>query len=390
MAEGERRPLRVLYLNHVAQISGAENSLLALVRHLDRRRVRPVAAVPPGPLARELRHQGVQVTTVRELRLQRPAGLLGGARTALGLRWWARAVWRAGRALNCDLVHANSLTAGIAARLAFGESLPLVWHARDLRMPGRAEAWLLERATRIIAISACVANHLFEARPQARERTVLIYNGIEPRDFQPRRSRQQVRLELGIPEDCPLVGTVGQIVPWKRQELVLEVAANVIAHLPQCRFLIVGADLFGEHVEYVRRLHALAARLNVAGNVTFTGYRQDAASVLAALDVLVHPADREPLGRVVLEAMSLGVPCVAADSCGPSELVQDGVSGLLVTPGDVDGFAREIRNLLQRPATARRIGEAARRRVGESFSAERMARLTEDLYEEAMAEARLS
>ena len=196
-----------------------------------------------------------------------------------------------------------------------------------------------------------------------------------------------MRRELGIPVDAPLVGTVGQVIPWKRQDVFIEAAAGIVAHVPRCYFVVVGADLFGEHAEYVRELRSLAEMLNVADRVAFTGYREDAASLLASLDVLVHPADGEPLGRVLLEAMCLGVPCVAANSCGPAELIEDGVSGLLVAPGDVTGVAREVLSLLSRPGTARRLGEAARKRVGEEFSAGRMARLTEGLYDGVMTEA---
>jgi glycosyltransferase involved in cell wall biosynthesis len=384
------RPLRVLYANHVGTISGGENSMLALVRHLDRRRFAPLAAVPAGPLAQELQRQGVRVHVLRELRLGRPHSLFAGAWAALRLRAWAMSLHRAARALECDLVDANSLIAGLGAQLAVGRRLAVVWHARDLRAPRGAERWLAHRVTRIAAISGCVADHLFRVTGSARERTVLIYNGIEPDGLQPARSADQVRRELGLPEDCPLVGTVGQVIPWKRQEVFIEAAARVLARVPRCRFLVVGADLFGEHPDWARQLRSLATTLNISDRVIFTGYREDAISVIASLDVLVHPAEDEPLGRVLLEAMSLGVPCVAAASAGPAEIIQDGVTGLLVTPGDVDGFAREVLDLLARPAAARRLAQAARARIERDFSAARMARLTEDLYAEALAERSLA
>ncbi len=389
MAERQYHPLRVLYLNHVGSVSGAENSLLTLVHHLDRRRFTPVAAVPAGPLAQRFDAQGVHVRLIPQLRLGRPSGLLSGGWGALRLRRWAASLRRAARVLDCDLVHANSLTAGLGASLAIGGRLPVVWHARDVRAPVRAERWLAARATRIVAISACVADHLLEVTPAARERTVLIYNGIEPDGFRPTRSREQVRAELGLPPDCLLVGTVGQIVPWKRQDVFIEAAAIIVARMPRSHLLVVGADLFGEHSDYGRELRSLAEMLNVGSRVIFTGYHEDVASVMAALDVLVHPAEDEPLGRVLLEAMSLGVPCVAASSGGPAEIIEDGVSGMLVTPGDVNGFAREVCELLERPGAARRLGEAGRARVQSHFLASRMARLIEDVYEEALAEALL-
>ncbi|MGD9496567.1 MAG: glycosyltransferase family 4 protein [Armatimonadota bacterium] len=385
MAGSEGRAPRVLLANHVAEISGAENSLLTLARHLSPRRWQVAAAVPPGPLASELAGLGVPVSLMPELRLARPRGAWQAAVAYLRLRRWATTLEVAAQELGCDLVAANSLTAGLAASIGVGRRLPLVWHARDLRAPERSLRWLIPRATRIAAISACVADALIDAHKAARERTVVVYNGVDTTLFRPGRAREQIRHELGIAADALVIGNVGQLVPWKRQDLFVEAAARIIARVPHVRFLIVGADLFGEHAGYVRELRALVRSLNLGERVVFTGFREDIASVMSAMDLLVHCAENEPLGRAVMEAMSLGVPCIAPDACGPAEIIEDGVSGVLVPPGDVKAMATRAAELLRRPSAIERMGAAARRRISETFSAERMARLTEDLYEEALA-----
>jgi glycosyltransferase involved in cell wall biosynthesis len=214
-----------------------------------------------------------------------------------------------------------------------------------------------------------------------------VYNGVDQERFRPQRSRDDVRAEFGVPADATVIGTVGQLVPWKRQDLFLEAAAHILAHLPQAWFLVVGADLFGEHAAYVAELRALAAALSLGDRAVFTGYREDVATVMAAMDLMLHPAEEEPLGRAVLEAMSLGVPCVAANACGPAEIIEDGISGILTPPGDAQAMAARAVELLSRPGGVQRMGEAAMRRVETAFSAERMARLTEDVYEEALARA---
>ncbi len=383
----ETRVSRVLLVNHVGEISGAENSLLTLARHLDRRRVQPVAAVPPGRLAGELQDLEVPVRLLPALRLSRPPNPWRAIVAFFRMRSWAKALSAAADELAADLVAANSLTAGIAAALGPGRRLPLVWHARDLRAPERTVRWLIPRATRIAAISCCVADHLARTHRQARAKTTMIYNGIDTVLFRPERGRAEVREELGVPEGATVVGTVGQLVPWKRQDLFLEAAAHILAQIPRAWFLVVGADIFGEHPDYVQELQDTAAGLGLAERTVFTGYRRDIASVMAAMDLLVHPNDEEPLGRVVLEAMSLGVPCVAVDRFGPAEIIQDGVSGVLVQPGDAAAMASRAVELLGRAGALARMGEAARSRVEDVFSAERMARLTEDLCEEALAES---
>ncbi|MEA3399800.1 MAG: glycosyltransferase [Armatimonadota bacterium] len=376
---------RALLVNHVGEISGAEKSMLTMVRHLDRTRIRPVAAVPAGPLARELEDLEVPVALVPELRLARPRNPWQMIARTVRLRVWAGKLVVAAEELGADLAAANSLTAGMAASMSLGRRMPVVWHARDLHAPERAVRWMTARATRIAAISTCVADRVIDSSRDAGRKTTLIYNGVDTVLFRPERPRQEVREGLGVPHDAILVGTVGQIVPWKRQDLFLEAAARILAHRPQAWFAIVGADLFGEHPEYGLELRRLARDLGLESRAVFTGYREDIASVMAAMDLLLHPAEDEPLGRAVMEAMSLGVPCVAADSCGPSEIIEDGVSGILVPPGDAEPMASRALELLRREGGPERMGEAAKRRIDGMFNAERMARLTEDLYEEALA-----
>jgi len=383
----ERRARRVMFVNHVGAISGAEGSLLTLIRHLDRGRFQPVAAVPAGRLASELDELEVPVSLVPELRLSRSnlwSTLVGGVK----LRSWAGKVRVAAEELGAEVVAANSLTAALGCAMRLHGGWPLVWHARDLQAPERAMNFVVPRVMRIAAISACVADALIDGCGEARSKTVMIHNGVDTLAFQPERSEFELREELGVPVDAPVIGSVGQLVPWKRQDVFLEAAAHILAHETEAHFLVVGADMFGEHPDYVQELHDLADSLGLAERVTFTGFREDIASVMGALDVLVHTTQNEPLGRVVLEAMSLGVPCVAVDSCGPSEIITDGDSGILVDAPDPQQMAARVVELLSRAGATERMGNAARRRINEFFTAERMARLTADLYEEALAEAK--
>lgn len=379
-------PRRVMYVNHVAEISGAEGSLLALIRHLDRRRFTPTVACPHGPLALEAQDLGLDFAPIPAMRLSRPKGLWQAISASVKLQILGGNVRRAADEMRADVVHANSLIGGIASCIGAGVRRPVIWHARDLQAPARAERWMIARATRIIAISGAVVDHLFEVHPRAREKTTLIYNGIDSEEFRPVRSREQVRGELGVPDDAPLVGNIGQLVPWKRQDLFIEMAARALAEAPDAHFAIIGADLFGEHPDYVARLRALVEELGLRGRMVFAGYREDMPDVIAALDVMAHTADAEPLGRVLLEAMSLGVPCVAARAAGPAEIIDHERSGLLVEPGDVEGFAREVTSVLRSPALAERLGEAAIERTRGEFSALRTAQLTEEVYEEALAD----
>ncbi len=383
----ERSRPRVLVVNHVGATSGAEGSMLTFLRHLDRERFEPVAAVPAGKLASELDTLEIPVSLIPELRLSREglwSVLVGGVR----LRSWGAKVRLAAEELGADLVAANSLTAAVGCAMRVCPDWPLVWHARDLQAPDRAVRYVVPRATRIIAISACVADALIAQHDGAKAKTVMVHNGLDTLTFQPERPSAEVREELGISREAPVIGTVGQLVPWKRQDAFIEAAAHILARESDAHFFVVGADMFGEHPDYVADLRELAESLGLAERVLFTGFREDIASVMSALDVMVHPAQNEPLGRVILEAMSLGVPCVAVDNCGPSEIIEDGETGILVAEPAPRVIAARTVELLSRPGGAERMGQAARRSINERFAAERMARLTEGVYEEALSRAR--
>jgi glycosyltransferase involved in cell wall biosynthesis len=385
MAEERIPPL--LVVNHVGAMSGAEESLLTLLRHLDRDRFEPVAAVPAGRLAAELDDLQVPVSLIPELRLSR-ANLWNVIVGGIKLRSWAAKVRVAADELGADVVAANSLTAALGCAMRVCHDRPLVWHARDLQAPDRAVRYVVPRATSIVAISACVPDALIDRHRGEESKTVMVHNGVDTLTFQPGRTRRAVREELGIPPSAPVIGCIGQLVPWKRQDAFIEAAAHILARESDAHFLVVGADMFGEHPDYVAELREMVGSLGLAERVSFAGFREDIASVMSALDVLVHPAENEPLGRVVLEAMSLGVPCVAVDSCGPAEIIDDGETGILVAEPEPRELAARVVELLSRPGGAARMGQAARRAINERFSAELMARATEGVYEEALIEAR--
>lgn len=339
-------PLRILYVNHVGLMSGAEKSLLRLLEGLDRTAVEPFVACPDGPLqdaAVALDIQCLEIEVLRPRRESGPLRLLAmawqGMRMGAELREFIRRQ-------QIDLVHANSL---VAALLCTSRKLgvPVLWHARDLRAPARVVKQVLARVAGVIAISQAVQEWVQSLRPGAS--AVLIYNALGPDDYHVSRPRVRVREDWEMAPNTPLLGNVGQLVPWKRQDLFLRVGAEVLKQVPEARFVVVGSDLFNEHPDYVLSLHHLADELGVADHVLWVGSCADMPSCLAALDVLVHTADREPLGRVIMEAMAVGLPTIAFNEAGPAELIADGVNGLLVPEADleamVEAATRVVTNL---------------------------------------------
>jgi len=356
--------LRVVYLDHVARLSGGEIALLRLLPHLDG--VNPhVVLAEDGPLVQQLHLAGVSTEvllltdSVRQLRKSEVdhRGLsptVAGATAAYVLRLAARL-----RQLRPDLVHANSLKAGVygslAARLA---GVPMIWHVRDRieedYLP-RAAVLLVRRMTRYLA-TAVVANSKSTMRTLAApNKPVVIYSVLpEVMSHVATRPRTNGR---------PLTfGIVGRLAPWKGQDLFLRAFAQAFPHGDE-RATVVGAALFGED-EFARGLPRLADTLAIADRVELRGHRLDVWDELSRMDVLVHASvTPEPFGQVILEGMAAGVPVIAASAGGPAEILRDEVTGLLYEPANVGALANSMRRMLD-PALRDRLTAAARDDLG--------------------------
>ena len=336
------RRLRVVYLDHVGQLSGGEIALLRLVPHL-RDVDAHVILAEDGPFADELVQSGISVE-VKALR-EGARGLRKDAVTArtvpLGavfgtLTYIVRlALWL--RRLNPDVVHANSLKAGVygsvAARLA---GVPVVWHVRDRiardYLPAAAVRGIRAMIGRLPA--AVIANSQETATTLGRRaRAVVVSEAILAPQSETVRPPGPLR-----------VGMVGRFAPWKGQHLFLRAFAQAFPDGRECCVLI-GAPLFGEEA-YERRLRGLTEDLGLGDRVEFRGFRPDIWPELARLDLLVHASlVPEPFGQVVLEGMAAGVPVLAADAGGPREVIEPGVNGALYPIGEEKALARAMREL---------------------------------------------
>lgn len=362
----------VLFVDHAEALGGAEHSLLLLLRHLDRSRFRPLLACNRGPLAEAATALDVPVILVEMPRIRGEA--LGPLRLLRGSQALARLI----RRRQVDIVHSNvmraSFYAALAARLT---GRPLVWHVRDIHPP--SERWytrlMCRLATRVIAISQAVAAAL-----PCPHKVTVVYNGLDLEEYPPELEGAVVRAELGLPLDAPVAGIVGRLQAWKGQERFLRAAVQVAERLPQARFLVVGGAIFGDGEAYAAGLRHLATDLGLGERVIFTGHRQDLPRLLAALDVLVHCAEAEPFGRVLIEGMAARRPVVAfADGAVP-EIVRHEEMGLLVPPGDEPALAAAMVELLGDAQRRQRMGVAGRHRVEQHFTAAQTARAIEAIY----------
>jgi len=384
-ASGSARP-RVVYLDHTAVLSGAE---LALVRLLPSLHVDAHAVLAAdGPLAEPLRATGAEVEVLelaaegRSVRRSEVTPRLPlAAMRATGA--YVVTLARRLRALRPDLVHANSLKAGvygsIAARLA---GVPFVWQVHDRistdSLPAPAvrlvRAMLATLPAAVIANSQSTRDTLGKlSRPIVR----VIGNAIPPPPEPARTGEHGGPLRLGL---------VGTVTRWKGQDVFLDAFARAFPDGSE-RAVVIGAPLFGDDA-YAASLHGLVERLGIAERVEFRGFRDDVPAELGRLDVLVHASvEPEPFGQVVVEGMAAGLPVVAATPGGPAEIVDDGVTGLLYPMGDRDALARAMRELAHDPALRARLGDAGRAAAAR-YAPERIAAEVDALYADVLARRR--
>jgi glycosyltransferase involved in cell wall biosynthesis len=160
---------------------------------------------------------------------------------------------------------------------------------------------------------------------------------------------------------------VGRLVDWKGPDYFIKAAAEVAKEVPEASFMLVGAAIFGDE-SFVEGLKSMVSRLDLEERVIFTGFRGDVSEIMGSMDLLVHASILpDPLPTVLIEAMAQGKPVVAAAGGGVKEIVEDGATGIIVPPRDVEAMARAMIKMLSHPDQARGMGEAGLRRAASLF-----------------------
>jgi glycosyltransferase involved in cell wall biosynthesis len=186
-------------------------------------------------------------------------------------------------------------------------------------------------------------------------------------------TRDAARAELGLEELTPTVGVVGRIEPWKGQDVAVRMAALLRDRQVPVRLVLLGQATSATWPKFGGEVRALVAELGLTKWVDFVGHVFDVHRLLPALDVLVCASREEGFGLAVVEAMAAGVPVVATQCGGPEDVVEHGVSGLLVGPNDPEGLADAVELVLNRSDLAAWLVRRARRTWSARFTGQRSA-----------------
>jgi glycosyltransferase involved in cell wall biosynthesis len=283
-----------------------------------------------------------------------------------------------------SVVHTHSSKGGVLGRLAgWLCGTPVIVHTihgfsfHDFMNPARVRFYIsIERAIRpmtdaFLAVAPEVAREAIERRLAPPGRISVVPSAVELDEI-PRSGDPGMRQELGIPADGALVGTVGRLDHQKAPLDFIRMAALIAEARPATRFAMVGeGPLLGAARDEARALGV---------DVTFTGFRPDAAKIAAGFDVFVISSLYEGLGRALTEALASERPVAATAVNGVVDLVEHGSTGLLAPPAEPDALARNVLWLLEHSDAARRMGRAGATRVRTLFRPAMMCTLIEQTY----------
>ena len=373
------RPVRIVEVLATGTTGGAQEHLFNIVSRLDRTRYEAsVVSLSDGSAVRKLRRHGFAVTVIDESDDAIAVGILAAHLADI----------------RPEVIHNHMYRAevvGTKAAIAVGEAghrRPyIVSTVHSSRVRSKADRAELRRLTpemdQLIVVSSAIERKIAD-EGRAGAPVQLIYNGVDLERYDHQEPCCTLRDEYGMEPWSPIVGVVARLEPEKGHLTLLEAWPLVLRAVPDAYLMVIGE---GSRRDALQRQ---AADLRIAHRVVFTGLRDDVPAVTAALDVAVLPSYREAQGLSILEAMALSRPVVATNVGGIPEVIEDGVSGLLVQPHDAPALAAAISRLLTDHPFADMIGRAGHEVVRSRFCLEHMVAEVAGIYSAGARSVRLS
>ncbi len=285
------------------------------------------------------------------------------------------------------LLHVNNGINFPAIIASFISRIPCVCTVRSFPSNNYIHKIALRKKISIVSVSKAIRKDFIKKNKLTGQDIKTIYDGIEIESIKQkiRKTKNEIRNFFNINNPERLIGTVGRLVPWKRQDLLISAVEKLNKKGFNIKCLFVGeAEKDTDSVKYEQSLKRMVINKNLQNNIIFAGFSNNVLEILNALDILVLPSIVEPFGMVVLEAMALGVPVVAFNKGGPSEIITHKENGLLVPVGDIDGLAESIQLLFSDKKLYDSILKKSYTRLKKEFSLEETVKKYSELYESAV------
>jgi glycosyltransferase involved in cell wall biosynthesis len=369
--------MKILYVIDNLEFGGGERGFLQIIKGLDKDKYTiHTASKPDGEFGKKLVEMGIHLEPVN----------MGNRFNLFTILKLARII----RKESVNIVHSQGARADFFTRLAvkFTRRSNLV---STIQMPvERYDVSILRKkiyrmfdrfsercVDRFIVVSESLKKTLIDDHRIPLNKVIKIYNGVELDAYKPDvfcQASSEIRKKLRIKNEIFVIGAIGRMVWQKGFEYLIEAASNVIKEYPEARFLIVGeGPLKG-------KLKVKSEKLRVENKVIFTGFQTDIKEILSAIDILVIPSLLEGFPMITLEAMAMAKPIIATNIDGITEQITDGINGILIPPKDPSAMAQAIITLINNREKAKAMGLAARKKVEQEFSVEKMIKDTEKVY----------
>jgi glycosyltransferase involved in cell wall biosynthesis len=365
-------PARVLYLSHAFAVGGAEEMVLNLVRHLPPNYVPTVACIyEAGPIGLEIERTGVPFKVL---------GLTPGLRHPFDLLRLRDFLFEC----RPDIVHTFLLTGSLYGRFAaMMARVPVVIgtevniYERKRTLHARAERWLMRDTDAVVASAESVRDFYIEQVEADPSKVEVIYNAVDWAQLEASVSRDEMRASVDVPAGVPLLTIIARLTEQKGHRILLDALSR--PDLAHAYLMVVGDGPLREALE------RQASDLGLSPRVRFLGARRDLGNILGATDVFVMPSFWEGLPLAMVLAMGAGLPVVATRVAGIPEVVQDGVTGLLVPPGDSVELGAALSRVVNDDTARGLLGQAARAFVRPRFGVDGYVQSVTALYDRLMA-----
>lgn len=376
------KQIKILYMHNITEISGGERSLLNLWENLDNNQFKPYLIIPgEGEFSKEAEKIGVDVQFLEVPKLSF-INLFKILKVLFILIWYIRKN-------KINIIHSytprNNILSAVIGKIF---RIPIIWHERNLIYEDRMDTTrrFLFLPDRVICNSYAVAER-FRKRGRISSKVKVILNGVNLDQFNPLTNAERIKKGLRV-GDRKIVGIITNLNRRKRVEYFLKAASMILKRFDNVLFLVVGGEFSDSERGRLEELKEQAHRLGLNEHIIFTGFRRDVPEVLASFDISCHVTVKEACSRAIIESMAAGKPVVAMNDGGNPELVENGVTGILIEPEDINGFVKAVENLLADDVKRIEMGKKARMRAEELFDVKRNVQETEAVYLELVGSLR--
>lgn len=363
---------KVLIVNRVGYLGGAERVILTFTEHLESRGWQAVLACPPGgSFSQSATAQGLTVEACDFDRMRITSDLRVLAQYPWAWRKAATAINQLCRANRFDIIHVHHpVTALYALSASKRFNVPLVLHVHET-LPAKplyslAMRFVMHQLSTLLCVSSA-AKDLALSMGASPSRVKIVYNGVD-RQFIQREQTNIAPPELRSAGPGPHIGVFGVLEPRKAQHIFLEAAAKVAPNFPDARFWLIGSTALKDKQYYGDQLRLLASSAQLRGKVSLVDFKSEIISWVRAMDIVVQPSTAfESFGMSLVEAMAVGRPVIASNVGGMPEVVTHGKTGLVVPAGDPSALAVALADLLSSEDRRRGFGLNGAADVRERF-----------------------